>query len=164
LTELPAEAETGDALVEADTGAAGLEALEEAEEAAGEEEACLELGNFVGGELAPAGGNGGSRAKTVQEELNFGKRKVHFGGEADEEEAVEGFWGVAALVVEAVGGWEEADAFVVADSGRRETGLGGEITDFHCGVAPSDTTCRRVEFVLTQSTQRATEKRGDSGA
>jgi len=97
VAELGTEAEAGDALVEAGAGAAGLEALEKAEEAAGEEQALLELSDLLRREFAPAGGDRRAGAEAVEEEFDFGEREIHFGGEADEEETVESVGGVAAL-------------------------------------------------------------------
>lgn len=71
FAEAGAETEAGDALVEVDAGAAGLQTSQEAEQAAGKEQALLELGDLVCGQLAPAGGDGGVGAEAVEKELDF---------------------------------------------------------------------------------------------
>jgi hypothetical protein len=140
FVEMGAEAEAGDALVELDTGAAGLETLEEAEQATSEEEALPELGDFVGREFAPTGGDGRSGAEAVEQDFDFSEGEIHFASEANEQEAVEGVGGIAALAAVAVGGWQEADAFVVANGGRGEAGLRGELADFHGRTFPRELT------------------------
>jgi hypothetical protein len=94
----------------------------------------LELGDFAGSEFAPASGDGRVGTEAVEEEADFSEREVHFTGDADEEDAIEGFARVAALAVEALGRREKAEFFVVADGGSGDAGVGGELADFHCGV------------------------------
>jgi len=144
--------------VEVYASAAGLEALEKAEQAAGEEEALLEFSDFVGGESAPAGRDGRVGTEAVEEKFDFGEGEVHFGGEADEEKAVESVIRVAALAVAAVGEWKEADRFVVADSGRGEAGLSGKSTDFHCRLAPRIGRCGAATGLFQHGVHR--EHRG----
>jgi hypothetical protein len=108
-----------------------LQAFEQVEQAAGEREALLELGNFASGEFSPAHGNRSAFAEAVEEEFDLGEGEIHFASEADQEDAVKGFAGIAALAADAVGRREQAELFVVADRGRREAGFGGEVSDFH---------------------------------
>jgi hypothetical protein len=89
---------------------------------------------LAGGELFPAGADGGVIAEAAEEKLDFAEGEAHVGGEADEEDAMEGVAGVAALAAEALGRREEAEFFVIADGGGVEVSARGEFTDFHNGV------------------------------
>ena len=99
--EAGAQAQSRDTPVELDA-AAVLEAFEELEEALGLREAVPHFGDFAGGELAPAGGDRRVFAETVEEEFDFCEGEIHFAGEADEQDTVEGVGGVAALAADAV--------------------------------------------------------------
>ncbi len=110
------------------------EALEEGFELEGTDDTLLDFVEFAGGEFFPAGADGGGVAEAAEEELDFGKGEAHVRGEADEEDAMEGVAGKAALAAGPLGCGEEAHFFVVADSGGVEAGAGGEFTDFHDGV------------------------------
>lgn len=132
--ETGAEAESGDALMKLDALAARLQPLKEVKKPSGEEQSLLEFGDFARGKFAPASRDGSVFSKAVKEELDFGERKVHFAGEADEQHAVQGVGRIAALAAGAFGGREQADAFVVTDGGSGDTGLSGELADFHSGA------------------------------
>jgi hypothetical protein len=94
----------------------------------------LDFVEFARGEVFPAGADGGGVAEAAEEELDFGKGEAHVRGEADEEDAMEGVAGIAALAAGPLGCGEEAHFFVVADGGGVEAGAGGEFTDFHDGL------------------------------
>src|SRR5579862_175880 len=113
---------------------AALQAFEQVEQAASESKALLEFGDFAGGEFSPARGDRGASAEAVEEELDFGKGEIHFAGEADQQDAIKRFAGIAALAANAFGGRKQAEFFVIADGGRREAGLGGELSDLHFTV------------------------------
>ncbi len=110
------------------------EALEEGFELEGTDDTLLDFVEFARGEVFPAGADGGGVAEAAEEEFDFGKGEAHVRGEADEEDAMEGVAGIAALAAGPLGRGEEAHFFVVADSGGVEAGAGGEFTDFHDGV------------------------------
>jgi len=107
------------------------EALEEGFELEGTDDTLLDFVEFAGGEFFPAGPDGGGVAEAAEEEFNFGKGEAHVRGEADEEDAMEGVAGIAALAAGPLGRDEETHFFVVADGGGVEAGAGGEFTDFH---------------------------------
>lgn len=130
-TETRTEAEAGDALMELNAGAAGLEALKKMKQAPGEKKALLEFGDLARGEFAPAGGNGSALAEAIEKQLDLGKGEIHFSGKADEQNAIESLGGVAPLARDACGGWKQADFFVIADSGGGDAGLRSELADFH---------------------------------
>jgi len=110
------------------------EALEEGFELEGTDDTLLDFVEFAGGEFFPARADGGVVAEAAEEELDFGEGEAHVGGEADEEDAMEGVAGIAALAADPLGRGEEAHFFVVADGGGVEAGAGGEFTDFHDGI------------------------------
>ena len=114
--------------------AAKLEAFEEVEEALRLQEVRLQFRYFGGGKFAPAGGDGSVLAETVEEKFDFSEGKIHFAGEADEQDAVEIIGGIASLGVDAAGWGEDAEFLVVADGGGVDAGAGGEVTDFHGAV------------------------------
>ena len=60
-------------------------------------DAGLDFGELSGGELFPAGADGGVVTEAVEEELDFREGEAHFSGETDEEDAVESVGGIAAL-------------------------------------------------------------------
>jgi len=94
----------------------------------------FDFDEFPRGEFFPARADGDVVAETVEEELDFGKRETHVGGEADEEDAMESVAGVATLAAEPFWRGEEAEFFVVTDGGGVEIGASGEFTDFHDAV------------------------------
>ena len=110
------------------------EALEEGFELEGTDDTLLDFVEFAGGEFFPAGPDGGGVAEAAEEEFNFGKGEAHVRGEVDEEDAMEGVAGIAALAAGPLGRDEETHFFVVADGGGVEAGAGGEFTDFHDGL------------------------------
>jgi hypothetical protein len=131
--EFGAEAEAIDA--ELQRGAvAAEEAVEEGFEFEGAGDGLIDFGELAGGEFFPARADGSVVAEAAEEEFDFGEGKAHVGGEADEEDAMEGVAGIAALTADPLGRGEEAEFFVVADGGGVEAGAGGEFTDFHDGV------------------------------
>jgi hypothetical protein len=131
--EVCAEAEGADALLERDTATAE-EALEEGFEFEGAGYGLIDFGEFAGGEFFPARADRGVVAEAAKEDLDFGERETHVGGEADEEDAMEGVAGIAALATDPLGRCEEAHFFVVANGGGVEVGAAGKFTDFHDGV------------------------------
>ena len=72
--------------------------------------------------------------EATEEELDFGEREAHLGGETDEKHTVESLRGVAALASDPLGRGEEAAFFIVADGGGVKAGASGELADFHDGV------------------------------
>jgi hypothetical protein len=128
-----AEAEAVDAELEGGTVAA-KEALNEEFEFEGAGDVLIDFDEFPGGKFFPAGADGGVITEPVEEELDFGEGEAHVGGEADEEDAMEGVAGIAALAAEPLGRGEEAAFLIVADGGGVEVGASGEFTDFHDGV------------------------------
>jgi hypothetical protein len=131
--EVAAEAEAIDTELEGGAVAAE-EALEEGFEFEGAGDGLIDFAELAGGEFFPAGTDGGVVAEAAEEEFDFGEGEAHVGGEADEEDAMEGVAGIAALPADTLGRDEQAHFFVVADGGGVEAGAGGEFTDFHGGV------------------------------
>ena len=128
-----AEAEAFDAEPEGGAAAA-KEGLEEGFEFEGAVDGLIDFEELTVGEFFPARANWCVVAEAAEEELDFGEGEAHVGGEADEEDAMEGVAGIAALASDALGRGEEAAFFVVADGGGVEVGAAGEFTDFHDGV------------------------------
>jgi|SRR5215472_3660849 len=128
--EVGAEAEAVDTDVERGTAAAE-QVLEEVLEEEGAPDIAFDFDDFAIGEFFPARSYRGIGPKAFEEEPDFRKREIHFAGEADKHKAVEGFGGIAALAIDAGGGRQQTDFFVVADGGGVEAGAGGEFTDFH---------------------------------
>ena len=129
-TEVLAEAEGGDALLE--RGAAAMEkALEKSFEAKGAGDCGFNFGEFSGSELFPARANWRVVAKSAEEKLDFWEGETHFTGKADEQDAVEGVVGIAALAAGAVWRGEEAEFFIIANGRGAETCALGELADFH---------------------------------
>src|SRR5260370_42325243 len=79
----------------------------------------------------PAGADRGVVPEAVEEELDLAEREAHVAGEADEQHAVEGVAGVAALAADAVLSGEKPHFLVVADGGSVDAGARGELADFH---------------------------------
>src|SRR5207253_2683592 len=67
----------------------------------------IDFGELAGGEPLPTGADGSVVAETVEEKLDFGKAEAHFGGEANEQDAVNGVAWIAALAAETLGRSEE---------------------------------------------------------
>jgi hypothetical protein len=107
------------------------EALEEGLEFERAGDILVDFRELSCGELLPAGTDGGVVTEAAEEKLDFGKSEAHVGGEADEEHAVEGIGGIAALAANALGRSEEPAFFVVADGRGVEAGGRGELADFH---------------------------------
>src|SRR5882672_9805950 len=110
------------------------EGLEEGSELEGAGDGLSDFEERTVGEFFPARANWCVVAEAAEEELDFGKGEAHVRGEADEEDAMEGVAGIAALAAGPLACGEEAHFFVVADRGGVEAGAGGEFTDFHDGV------------------------------
>jgi hypothetical protein len=110
---------------------AAKEALEERFKLERPGNILVHFGNLSGSEFFPARADGSVVAEAAEEKLDFGEGEAHVAGEADEEDAIEGVCGVAALAAGAVGRGEKAAFFVVADGGGVKAGAAGEITDFH---------------------------------
>jgi hypothetical protein len=128
-----AEAEAIDAELERGAAAA-KESLEKGFEFEGAGNVLFDFGELADGEFFPAGADWGVVAEAGEEKLDFGEGEAHVGGEADEEDAMEGVAGVAALAAGPLGRGKEAQFFVVADGGGVEVGAGGELADFHDGL------------------------------
>jgi len=101
-TELGAEAEAIDAELEGGTTAAE-EALEEGFEFEGACDVLLDFGELPVGEFFPAGTDGGVVGEAAEEKLDFGEGEAHVAGKANEENAMEGVAGVAALAAKTLG-------------------------------------------------------------
>ena len=102
------------------------EALEEGFELEGTDDTLLDFEEFAGGEFFPARANWCVVAEAAEEQLDFGEGEAHVRGEADEEDAMKGIAGIAALAADPLGRGEEAHFFVVADSRGIEVGAAGE--------------------------------------
>lgn len=100
-------------------------------EAGGAIDGQLHLDDFAAGKFSPAGRWRRVIAEAGKEEADFGEGEAHFGGEADEQQAVSGGDGVTALAVATVGSGEQAELFVIADGGSVDASAGCEFTDFH---------------------------------
>jgi len=131
--EVGAEAEASDTELEGGTVAA-KEALKEGFEFEGAGDVLIDFDEFSCGELFPARADGGVITEPAEEELDFGEGEAHVGGEADEEDAMEGVAGIAALAADTLRRGEEATFLIVADGGGVEVGASGELADFHYGV------------------------------
>jgi hypothetical protein len=107
--------------------------LEKRLEFQGADDVLIDFGELPGGELFPARTDWSVFAEAAEEEFDFGEGKAHIAGEADEENAVEGVAGVAALAADTLGRDEKAALFVVADSGGIKAGATGELANFHDG-------------------------------
>jgi hypothetical protein len=94
----------------------------------------FDFDEFPGGEFFPARADGGVITEPAEEELDFGEGEAHVGGEADEEDAMEGVAGIAALAADTLRRGEKATFLIVADGGGVEVGASGELADFHDGV------------------------------
>jgi hypothetical protein len=107
------------------------DALEKGFEFEGAGNVLLDFGELARGKFFPAGADRGVIAEAAKEELDLAKGETHLACEADEEHAVEGVAGVAALATAAVGRGKKAHFFVVADGRGVEVGASGELADFH---------------------------------
>jgi hypothetical protein len=112
---------------------AAEQGLEKGLEFAGTRDGLIDFAYFFGGELSPAGADGSIVAEAAEEELDFGEGEAHVAGEADKEDAMQGFGRIAALAAETLRRGEETALFVVTDGGGVEVGAAGELTDFHDG-------------------------------
>jgi len=113
---------------------AAEEALKEGFEFEGAGDVLIDFDEFAGGKFFPAGADGSVIAEAAEEELDFVEGEAHVGGKADEQDAMKGVGGVAALAADPLGRCEEAAFLIVADGGGVEVGASGEFTDFHDGV------------------------------
>lgn len=138
-----AEVEATDAFMERGT-AAVREALHQFFEAAGAGDELTQVDDFASGKFFPARADGRGLANAAQEDANFVEGEAHFSGELDEENAVEGFGGIATLAAGARRSREEADFFVVTDGGSIEAGVGGKCTDFHESITRKNVSARRM--------------------
>jgi hypothetical protein len=107
------------------------EALEEGFKFEGAGDVLFDFEELASGKFFPARADRSVVAEAAEEKLDLGEGEAHVGGEADEEDAVEGIAGIPALAAEALGWDEEAALFVVADGGGVEVGAAGELADFH---------------------------------
>src|SRR6202171_2737486 len=131
--EVFAEAEGADAVLEG--GATAVEeVLKKRFELERAGNVLFDFDEFPGGEFFPARADGGVVAEGAEEEFDFGEGEAHVRGEADEEDAMEGVAGIAALADDPLGRGGEAHFFVVAGGGGVAAGAGGKFTDFHDGV------------------------------
>ena len=155
--EFGTEAEAIDAELERGAAAAE-EALEEGFEFERTVDGLIDFGELAGGEFFPAGADGSVVAEAAEEELDLAEGETHFSGEADEEDAMEGFAGIAALAAHTLRRGEQATFFVVADCGGVEAGAGGEFTDFHfrmlSGCESLDVLCQRLAAWLRPEKRR----------
>ncbi len=110
---------------------AAEEVLEEGFEFEGAGNVFIDFDEFAGGEFFPARADRGVVTEAAEEELDFGEGEAHVRGEADEEDAMEGVAGIAALAAEALGRSQDAHFFVVADGGGVEASGCSKFTDFH---------------------------------
>ena len=122
--------------------------MEEGFEFEGAGDVLFDFEEFAGGEFFPARANWRVIAEAAEEELDFGEGEAHVGGEADEQDAMEGVAGIAALATCALWRSEEAEFFVVADGGGIEAGAASEFTDFHfrmlSGCESLNVLCQRL--------------------
>jgi hypothetical protein len=133
--EIFAEAEGGDALLER-SAVAMEKTLEKGFQAKGASDAVFDVHELSGGEFLPARSYGSLIVQAAKEKLDFGERETHLASEANEENAVEGVRGIAALAAGAMRRGEEAEPFVVADGGGVEASTAREFPNFHvltCG-------------------------------
>lgn len=130
LPEIGAQTETLDADLQRST-AALEEMLEKRFQTEGTLDTVVDFADLAVSQFFPTRTNGGVVAQAVEEKFDFAEGKAHFTGEADQEHAIEGVAGIAALAAGAVGRGEQAHFFVVAKGGGVEAGAGGEISDFH---------------------------------
>ena len=115
-------------------GAAAAEkALEKRFEAERAGDAGFDLGELSGGELFPAWTDGSIVAEAAKKELDLGEGKAHLAREANEQDAVEGVRGIAALTSGTVRRGEQAEFLVVADGRGMEASAAGEFTNLHVG-------------------------------
>jgi hypothetical protein len=128
--EVGTKAETLDADLQR-SAMAVQEMLEKGFQAERALETLIDLGDLPMRELFPARADRRVVAKAMKEELDLAESEIHLACEADEEHAVKGVCGVAALAADALGGSEEAHFFVIADGGGVEPGAGGEFPDLH---------------------------------
>jgi hypothetical protein len=99
--------------------------------ALGARDHLLHFEDFAGGEFLPARADGSGFADAAQEDADFVEGEAHFSSEANEKDAVEGFFGIAALAARTDRSGQEFDFFVLADGGSVEAGVFCEFTDFH---------------------------------
>ena len=78
------------------------------------------------GQFLPAGADGSVVLQTSEEEFDFGERKAHIAGKADQEDTIHGVGGIAALAADAVWCFENADLFVITNGGCFESGAAGK--------------------------------------
>jgi len=102
-----AEAECTDALLERRAMAAA-ETLKERFELEGACNVLFQFDEFASGKFFPARADRSVVAEAAEEKFDFGEGKAHVAGKADEEDAMQGVGGIAALAAEALGCWEEA--------------------------------------------------------
>ncbi len=113
---------------------AAKEGLQKGFEFEGAGNVLFDFNQLPGGKSFPARTHRDVIAEAAEEELDLAERETHFGGEADEEDAMECVAWVAALAADPLGRGEQAEFFVVADGGSVEAGASSEFADFHDGV------------------------------
>jgi hypothetical protein len=133
--EIFAEAEGGDALLER-SAVAMEKTLEKGFQAKRASDAVFDVHELSGCEFLPARSYGSLIVQAAKEKLDFGERETHLASEANEENAVEGVRGIAALATAAVRRSEQTEFFVVADGGGIQACASSEFTNLH-GSPPS---------------------------
>src|SRR5215471_13350949 len=100
-------------------------------ETAGAGDESAQVCDFASGEFLPARADGRGFTNATKEDADFLKRETHFARKTNEENAIQGFRGIAALT--ACTGWhgKKADFLVITNGGSVEAGLPCESTDFH---------------------------------
>jgi hypothetical protein len=102
-------------------------------------DAVFNFGDLFRGEFFPARADRSILPKAAEEELDFGERKTHLGGKANQQDAVESVRGVTTLAADTVGRGKQTEPFIVADRRSAETGAVSKLADFH-GTSPSAAT------------------------
>jgi len=102
---------------------------------AGTFDGFVDLGDFRMGQFFPAGTYRGAITQAAEEDFDFGECEVHFRGETDEEHAIQGVNGVTPLAAYAVGCFENAHPFVIANRGWFEVRASGEFANLHSSLS-----------------------------
>lgn len=105
--------------------------LEEGLQAAGAVDRFLYFGELTLREFFPARPDGSVLFHSAQEQFDFGQGEAHFGSKANQQNAVQGFGGVAALVAVTLGYWKQANLFVVANRRGIQFGATCQLPYFH---------------------------------
>jgi hypothetical protein len=113
------------------------EMFEEGFEAARAGDELIDLFDLATSQLFPAGADGSVLAEAAEEEFDFSERKIHFTGETNQQQVVEGGTCVAALAPDALGWREQTYFFVIANGRRRDGSAYGQVSDFQFRGSPS---------------------------